>query len=62
MLFENQVLETAHKLAGDLLPNATKEPRLATAFNRLHMQNEEGGIVDAVDVEAPRRILPRMRG
>src|SRR3954464_1874208 len=33
------------QLAGDLLPNATKEQRLATAFNRLHMQNEEGGIV-----------------
>lgn len=34
------------QLAGDLLPNATKEQRLATAFNRLHNQNEEGGIVD----------------
>jgi hypothetical protein len=34
------------QLAGDLLPNATKEQRLATAFNRLHMQNEEGGIVE----------------
>src|SRR6185312_7329480 len=33
------------QLAGDLLPNATKEQRLATAFDRLHMQNEEGGIV-----------------
>ncbi len=33
------------QLAGDLLPNATKEQRLATAFNRMHMQNEEGGIV-----------------
>ena len=27
-------------------PNATKEQRLATAFNRLHMQNEEGGVVE----------------
>ena len=34
------------QLAGDLLPNATKEQRLATAFNRLHSQNEEAGIVD----------------
>ncbi len=34
------------QIAGDLLPNATKEQRLATAFNRLHMQNEEGGIVE----------------
>jgi hypothetical protein len=34
------------QIAGDLLPNATKEQRLATAFNRLHLQNEEGGVVD----------------
>jgi mono/diheme cytochrome c family protein len=34
------------QLAGDLLPNATKEQRLATAFNRQHSQNEEGGIVE----------------
>jgi hypothetical protein len=34
------------QVAGDLLPGATKEQRLATAFNRLHMQNEEGGIVE----------------
>jgi hypothetical protein len=34
------------QLAGDLLPGATKEERIATAFNRLHMQNEEGGIVE----------------
>src|SRR5436309_5192776 len=34
------------QLAGDLLPGATQEQRLATAFNRLHLQNEEGGVVD----------------
>ena len=34
------------QLAGDLLPNSTKDQRLATAFNRLHMQNEEGGVVE----------------
>ncbi len=33
------------QVAGDLLPNATREQRLATTFNRLHNQNEEGGIV-----------------
>jgi hypothetical protein len=34
------------QVAGDLLRSATKEQRLATAFNRLHLQNEEGGIVE----------------
>nr|MBA2355588.1 DUF1553 domain-containing protein [Acidobacteriota bacterium] len=33
------------QLAGDLLPGANTEQRLATAFNRNHMQSQEGGIV-----------------
>jgi hypothetical protein len=34
-----------HQLAGDLVPDATQETRLATAFNRLHGQKSEGGSV-----------------
>lgn len=36
---------TIEQLAGDMLPNATLEQRIATAFNRNHSQNSEGGIV-----------------
>lgn len=34
------------QLAGDMLPNATDEQILATAFNRLHQQESEGGSVE----------------
>nr|WKN37271.1 DUF1553 domain-containing protein [Tunicatimonas sp. TK19036] len=37
---------TVWQLAGDLLPNATQEQKLATGFNRNHAQNMEGGIVN----------------
>jgi hypothetical protein len=33
------------QVAGDLLPNATQDQILATAFNRLHRQTNEGGSV-----------------
>jgi len=35
---------TIEQIAGDLLPNATEEQRLATGFHRNTMLNEEGGI------------------
>ena len=32
--------------AGDLLPNASRDQQLATAFNRLHRQTNEGGSIE----------------
>lgn len=37
---------TREQLAGDLLPNATDEQKLATAFHRNTMSNDEGGTDD----------------
>jgi hypothetical protein len=36
---------TVEQIAGDLLPNATDSQKIATAFNRNHRTNAEGGIV-----------------
>src|SRR5690606_11743967 len=37
---------TIEQLAGDLLPNATEQQRIATAFHRNTMSNDEGGTDD----------------
>jgi hypothetical protein len=35
------------QIAGDMLPDATTDQRLATTFNRLHRQTNEGGSIEA---------------
>ncbi len=37
---------TIEQIAGDLLPNATRDQKIATAFHRNHRTSAEGGIVD----------------
>ena len=44
---------TIWQRAGDLLPNATREQILVTAFNRQHMINGEEGVL-------PKRLASKM--
>jgi len=40
-----QTSSPIEQIAGDMLPNATLDQKIATAFNRNHRTNSEGGII-----------------
>ena len=48
---------TIEQIAGDMLPGATTQQRIATGFHRNTMLNEEGGI-DPAGVPLPRHDRP----
>ena len=50
---------TLEQIAGDLLPDASRETRIGSAFNRLLLSTEEGG-AQAKDYEA-RMLTDRVR-
>ncbi len=53
---------TIEQIAGDLLPDATIQQRLATAFNRQTLTNEEGGVDQEEYRVAAVLIAPRRWG
>ena len=53
---------TIEQLAGDLLPNPSEGQRLATAFNRNHRINNEGGIIPAEFLNEYAALWPRLCG